>query len=129
MDASEIMCPPLLEDILALFPLDQYVAAPVTLMDMVDSDKQKGMKVVRRRELYRLAMLSFSWHPFVGAQVPPVWQTFQQIVDAAEGKNVTMGKIERFQFYERAKKAYAIVATGETMQYGNIILKKGVIVA
>lgn len=40
-----------------------------------------------------------------------------------------MGKIERFQFYERAKKAYAIVATGETMQYGNIILKKGVIVA
>lgn len=54
------MCPPLLEAILALFPLDQYVAAPVTLMDMVDSDKQKGMQVVRPRELYRLSMLSFS---------------------------------------------------------------------
>jgi L-fucose mutarotase len=36
-------------------------------------------------------------------------------------------KLERFAFYERAKKAFAIVATGETRKYGNIILKKGVI--
>ena len=38
-----------------------------------------------------------------------------------------MLKLERFEFYERAKMAYAIVATGETAQYGNVILKKGVV--
>lgn len=39
----------------------------------------------------------------------------------------TIEKLERFAFYERAKKAFAVVATGETRKYGNIILKKGVI--
>ena len=38
-----------------------------------------------------------------------------------------MYKMERFEFYERSKMAYAIVATGETTPYGNIILKKGVV--
>ncbi len=38
----------------------------------------------------------------------------------------TIERVERFAFYERAKKAYAIVITGETAKYGNIILKKGV---
>jgi len=38
-----------------------------------------------------------------------------------------VGNIERFQFYEEAKKAYAIIATGETALYANILLQKGVV--
>ena len=45
----------------------------------------------------------------------------------AEGKEVGVELIERFKFYERAKKAFAVVATGEGALYGNIILKKGVL--
>ena len=45
----------------------------------------------------------------------------------AEGKVVSLELIERFAFYERAKKAFAVVATGEGALYGNIILKKGVL--
>ena len=45
---------------------------------------------------------------------------------AALGYDGEIERMERFAFYERAKKAYAIVLTGETRKYGNIILKKGV---
>ena len=45
---------------------------------------------------------------------------------AALGYNDTIERMERYAFYERAKKAYAVVLTGETAKYGNIIIKKGV---
>ena len=57
----------------------------------------------------------------------PVWPKYQKICDEAEQRSIAMYKMERFEFYERAKMAYAIVATGETTPYGNIILKKGVV--
>ena len=58
--------------------------------------------------------------------VPEIWEKYRAIVKANEGeKNIEL--IERFAFYERAKKAYAVVATGETAIYANIILKKGVV--
>ena len=57
----------------------------------------------------------------------PVWPKYQQICDEAEKRTIAMYKMERFEFYERSKMAYAIVATGETTPYGNIILKKGVV--
>ena len=57
----------------------------------------------------------------------PIWSKYQTICDQAEGSRVNIYKQERFEFYERAKQAYAIVATGETALYGNVILKKGVI--
>ena len=57
----------------------------------------------------------------------PVWATYQSICNTAEGVKVNLHKLERFEFYERAKAAYAIVATGEMALYGNIILKKGII--
>ena len=57
----------------------------------------------------------------------PVWATYQSICNTAEGVKVKFHKLERFEFYERAKAAYAIVATGEMALYGNIILKKGII--
>lgn len=92
--------PPLLDAILQLFPLDTYVAAPVSVMAVVSGDPT----------------------------VPVIWDTYKHIV----GKHHPQGspkfeEVERFSFYERAKQAYAIVATGEGALYANIILKKGVI--
>jgi L-fucose mutarotase len=72
--------PKLLRQILKLFPLDQYVAEPVALMDLVDSDKTKGLEV-------------------------PIWNEYKQIV----GDDVKFEMVERFQFYERAKKCFAVV--------------------
>lgn len=72
--------PRLLRQILKLFPLDQYVAQPVGLMDLVDNDKKKGLQV-------------------------PIWNEYKQIV----GDDVQFEMIERFQFYERAKKCFAVV--------------------
>ena len=60
-------------------------------------------------------------------EVPEVQKEFQAVIDKREGKSSPLGKIERFAFYERAKKAFAIVATGELRPYGCVILKKGVI--
>ncbi|MEM7025021.1 MAG: RbsD/FucU domain-containing protein [Pseudomonadota bacterium] len=59
--------------------------------------------------------------------VPPVISEAQHEIDQAEGKPWPIGALERFAFYERAKKAYCIIATGEPRFYGNLILKKGVI--
>ena len=56
-------------------------------MDLVDSDKQTGMVV-------------------------PVWKEFQQILDKTQDKPIKPELIERFQFYERSKKAFAIIQTG-----------------
>ncbi|CAF1028883.1 unnamed protein product [Rotaria sordida] len=91
--------PKLLRQILKLFPLDQYVAEPVALMDRVDDDKKKGLDV-------------------------PIWNEYKEIV----GNNVQFEMVERFKFYERAKKCFAVVRTGESAIYANIILKKGVVV-
>jgi len=60
-------------------------------------------------------------------EIPPVQQEVQAEVDRAEGKSWPLGAIERFAFYERAKKAYAVIVTGERRFYGCFILKKGVI--
>ncbi|KAL3972119.1 receptor-type tyrosine-protein phosphatase S [Sarotherodon galilaeus] len=95
--------PRLLEAVLKLLPLDTYVPSPAAVMDLVDSDKQRCLAV-------------------------PVWGTYEQLLSQA-GSQVSLEKVERFAFYERAKKAYAVVATGETALYGNLILKKGVIPA
>ncbi|CAF1260078.1 unnamed protein product [Rotaria sp. Silwood1] len=92
--------PKLLRQILKLFPLDQYVAKPIALMDLVDDDKKKGLDV-------------------------PIWNEYKEIV----GNDVQFEMVERFQFYERSKKCFAIVRTGESAIYANVILKKGVIMA
>lgn len=55
----------------------------------------------------------------------PVWNIFADIV--AQHSKVTIERIERYAFYERAKKCYAVVQTGESALYANIIIKKGVI--
>lgn len=58
---------------------------------------------------------------------PPVLDEFQALIDGAEGKPIQVTEMERFAFYERARGAYAMIATGERRLYGNIILVKGVI--
>ena len=87
----------ILDAILRLMPLDTYVEAPVGLMDNGDSENR-----------------------------PPIWADYEKTVKASEGDK-KFELIERFAFYERAKKAYAVIATGETAIYANIILKKGVV--
>jgi len=92
--------PDLLEAIMKFFPLDPYAEAPVSLMAVVPGDTVK----------------------------PVIWDTYKAIVEKYEPKTCRIEFVERFAFYERAKKAYAIVATGEKALYANIILKKGVVV-
>ncbi len=89
--------PEILEAILQLMPLDTYVDAPVALMNIGE-----------------------------GEEIPPIWDTYKKIVTEKEGDKA-IEKIERFAFYDRAKKAYAVIATGETAIYANVILKKGVV--
>jgi L-fucose mutarotase len=59
--------------------------------------------------------------------VPKVQAEVQAEIDAAEGRSRPMGSIERFAFYDLARKAYCIVRTGEQRFYGDFVLKKGVI--
>jgi L-fucose mutarotase len=59
--------------------------------------------------------------------LPPVQQEVQKEIDAAEGRLATMVSIERFAFYERAKKAYCVIQTGERRFYGCFAFRKGVI--
>ena len=92
--------PDMLGAILSLFPLDTFVEKPVTLMQVV-----KGDPTV----------------PEVQDRIRAVVRKHDQRGDAA------IGTVERFEFYERAKQAYAIVATTEHGAYGCVILKKGVI--
>jgi L-fucose mutarotase len=91
--------PTLLQAVLALYPLDQYVPKPVSLMSVVPGDKTET----------------------------PIWDTYASILKDHDSSFVEFDMVERFAFYERAKSAYAVIATSEGALYANIILKKGVI--
>ena len=97
--ADGINGPELLEAILQLFPLDQYVEKSVSLMQVVPGDSYQ----------------------------PVIWEDYRRVVKAAQPNFKDFEYIERFAFYERAKKTYAIIASGEMAQYANVILKKGVV--
>ena len=87
-----------LDAVLKLMPLDTYVEAPVTLMQVVPGDDV----------------------------VPVIWDEYKAVIQKNEGDK-KIENVERFAFYERAKSCYAVVATGESALYANIILKKGVV--
>ena len=90
----------LLDAILTVFPLDTYVENPVSLMQVMPGDNAKT----------------------------PIWDVYKKIVAASDSRgDKVFAEVERFEFYERAKKAYAIIATGETAIYANIMLQKGVV--
>jgi L-fucose mutarotase len=61
-----------------------------------------------------------------GDPTPDIWESYYEIARKHDD-NLREGTIERFAFYERAKKAYAVIATGEAKIYANVIIKKGVI--
>jgi L-fucose mutarotase len=96
--ADGLRIPPLIEAILPLFVLDSYVPDPIVMMAAVPGDVLDD-KVLKA---YRAAIEKHA------PDAPPT------------------GQIERFAFYDRTKSAFAVVMTGETAKYGNIILKKGV---
>ncbi len=87
-----------LEAILQVFPLDTYVEKPVNLMEVMPGDPVET----------------------------PIWDEYKAIISRFDDRDC-VGNIERFAFYEEAKKAYAIIATGESALYANVILQKGVI--
>jgi L-fucose mutarotase len=89
---------PLLEAILKLLPLDPFVERPVALMAVVQGDSTQ----------------------------PTIWEEYRQIIQNHE-KFSDFEYVERFAFYERARRAYAVVATSETAVYANIILTKGLV--
>ncbi len=60
-------------------------------------------------------------------EIPPVQREVQKAIDAAEGKSWPMISIERYAFYERAKKAYCVIQTGERRFYGCFAFRKGVV--
>ena len=83
---------------LPLFALDTYVDSPLIMMAAVTGD----------------------------ALDPQVESSYRAVVDKHWPKTPPIQRIERFAFYERSREAFAVVMTGETAKYGNIILKKGV---
>ncbi len=85
--------------ILSLMPLDTFVPAPVARMQVVGNPDG----------------------------VVPIFARMQAVVDRAEGRAVTIEPLERFAFYDAAKKAFAIIRTADSGPYGCFILKKGVV--
>lgn len=92
--------PELLEAILTVFPLDTYVETPVSLMQVMPGDNVET----------------------------PIWDEYKEIVSRFDERGQkAIGQTERFAFYDEAKTAYAIIATGESALYANIMLQKGVV--
>ena len=85
--------------ILSLMPLDTFVPAPVARMQVVGNPDG----------------------------IVPIFARMQAVVDRAEGRAVTIAPLERFAFYEAAKKSFAIIRTADSGPYGCFILKKGVV--
>ena len=91
--------PELLDAILKFFPLDVYVDKPVSLMAVAPGDDYE----------------------------PTIWDEYTEIVSKYDESKSDFEYVERFDFYKKAKEAYAIVATSETALYANVILQKGVV--
>lgn len=97
--ADGLPLPELLDAILTLLPLDSYVEKPAALMAVVPGDPCK----------------------------PDIWDEYKEILEKHGENPQNIEMTERFAFYERARNAYAVVATGEERIYTNILLKKGVV--
>ena len=91
--------PEILDAVLQLIPLDQYVSQPAALREVGPGDDVR----------------------------PPIWEDYRALLAKHGEDPQAVEMMERFAVYERAKKAYAIVATGETAIYANVLLKKGVV--
>jgi len=93
--------PEILDAILTLFPLDTYVEKPVSLMELVPGDQVET----------------------------PIWDVYKSIIKKYDDRGGdAVSQIERFAFYEEARKVYLIIATGESALYANVMLQKGVVI-
>ena len=90
----------ILDAVLSLIPLDTYTEKPIALMEVVKGDN---------------------------TPTPEIWKEYDALFEKYELEHHDIEMTERFAFYERAKKAYLIIATGETAIYANVLLKKGVV--
>jgi len=88
-----------IEGILKFLPIDTFVDDVAVVMQPVDANTPE----------------------------PPIWEGFRRALERAESRKIPLTPIDRFDFYDRARAAYAIVATSETALYANLILKKGVV--
>ena len=89
----------LLDAILRFMPLDEYVENPTVFMAVLPDDPYK----------------------------PEIWPVYREIGQRYEAKGLREETIDKYSFYERAQKAYAVVTTGEKALYANVILRKGVV--
>lgn len=89
----------ILQDILKLMPLDKYVESPLAVMDRVPSDKVSNLHV----------------------------PAYENIATAAGVTAGSLNYIDRFLFYEMAKKAFVVVQTDDRSLYANVIVYKGVL--
>ena len=96
--ADGLRIPDLLEAILPLFELDSYVAAPLIMMAAVKGDELDAN----------------------------VEKAYLHAIHKSNPEVESIERIDRFEFYEKTRNAFAVVMTGETSKYGNILLKKGV---
>jgi L-fucose mutarotase len=96
--ADGLRIAPLLDAILPLFELDSFVPHPVAMMDAVPGDSLD----------------------------PSVEAAYLEAIHRHAPETPAIERVERFAFYERARNAFAVVMTGETAKYGNVILVKGV---
>lgn len=90
--------PELLDAVLLFFPLDRSAASPAAVMELLPQD-----------------------------QAPPAWETYRKQLKAADETFAEFEFVGRFEFYERAKAAFAVVATGDMSFKGNVLIKKGVV--
>jgi L-fucose mutarotase len=97
--ADGVKVPALLDGILQLVNPDDFVKDPLVMMEPVKGDTAD----------------------------PSIEKRYRAVIDTYWPEAAPIQFIDRFSFYERAKKAYAVVVSGETVKYGCIILKKGVI--
>lgn len=95
-----ILIPELLPEILKWFPLD-HLSSPCRVMQVSQGDVARGVTV-------------------------PIWDVYRRIL-SANTVDAAWVELEREEFYEQSRKAFAIVLTGETAVYGNLMLTKGVI--
>lgn len=93
-----LMLPQLLEAVLQFFPLDKTVEYPAVLMSVTAKET-----------------------------TPAIWEEYREIIRKHEPDFLEFEHVERYQYYERAKKAFAVVITGDTAFRANLLLKKGVV--
>ena len=97
LDGADV--PAALAACLQLIPLDAFVEAPAVRMLQVHAPDE----------------------------IPAVQHDCQAVIDSAEGRHIELAGISREAFYERARRAYAVIATGEQRTYGCVLIKKGVV--